>query len=518
MTLHKSSPWIALSLTAMAAYLLSSDPAHLYGAGLRVEADLSKPLHTMRGGIGASFHAIEQPMLVTPGGDARFGGIISHGGSGWGGYPPAEDEKAWRQIEHHADWLGLDWCRVEFEQRMYEPERNHYDWDNPEMRVLYRILDWCERRHCEVFLTQMWSNTRWNAFPEYRDDTAGRIHSGPASLDDFVEGLTRMIEHLVKTKKYTCIRWLAITNEPGDKFSWFQKPPNQPMSITPALAAVRKAFDRHGIDVQLSAPDRYWAPLAPAKEDFRDSVGAFDVHEYSPRFDWVPNAGGAAMAVHVERVRAYADAAHQQGKPLFIAELGTLGGSVGALNDAEQIIRDLPAGVDGFNRWSFLNRGDLDGQWQLLQTWDVANKKLLDVYRPAANSYYVLGLLSRFTAKHSTVLACHVSGGTVAPHQRVFAASLRSPKGNFTLAVVNDANQEWDATVDLRAVAADTRLYRYDVSRADKDRTDLTISPKAEFVVTRASSSFRDKLAPESLTIYTTYRLEHSAPGIVAED
>jgi len=35
--------------------------------------------------------------------------------------------------------------------------------------------------------------------------------------------------------------------------------------------------------------------------------------------------------------------------------------------------------------------------------------------------------------------------------------------------------------------------------------------------VTRASSSFRDKLAPESLTIYTTYRLEHSAPGIVAE-
>jgi hypothetical protein len=42
-------------------------------------------------------------------------------------------------------------------------------------------------------------------------------------------------------------------------------------------------------------------------------------------------------------------------------------------------------------------------------------------------------------------------------------------------------------------------------------------SPQAEFVLTRASS-FRDKLAPESLTIYTTYRLEHSDPGIMAED
>jgi hypothetical protein len=67
-------------------------------------------------------------------------------------------------------------------------------------------------------------------------------------------------------------------------------------------------------------------------------------------------------------------------------------------------------------------------------------------------------------------------------------------------------------------VAAETRLYRYDVSQADKDRTDLTINPKAEFRVSRTAPSFRDRLAPESLTIYTTYRLEHSAPGVIAED
>jgi len=504
-----------LFVTAAAACLLSFEPERLYGAGVQVDVDLSKPLHTMRGGIGASWHAIQEPMLVTPGGDARFGGIISHGGSGWGGYPSAENEKAWQQIERHADWLGLDWCRVEFEQRMYEPQRNQYDWDNPEMRVLYRILDWCERRHCDVFLTQMWSNVRWNAFPEYRDDAAGRIHSGPASLDDFVEGLTHMVEHLVKTRKYTCIRWLAITNEPGDKFSWFQKPPNQPLSVTPALVAVRKAFDKRGIHVPLSAPDRYWSAFDPAKEDYREFVGAFDVHEYSPKFDWLPPNG--QMTSHVQRVKAYADAAHQQGKPLFIAELGTLGG-LAALNDAEQIIRDIPAGVDGFNRWSFINRGDLDGQWQLLQTWDSPNKKLLDVYTPHPNAYYVLGLLSRFTAQHSTVLACNVAGGIIELHQRVFAAFLRSPKGNLTLAVVNDADRAWDAAVAFHAVAAKTRLYRYDVSKADKDRTDLVISPKAEFVVTRSASSFRDKIAPESLTIYTTYRLEPSAPGIIAEE
>ena len=190
------------------------------------------------------------------------------------------------------------------------------------------------------------------------------------------------------------------------------------------------------------------------------------------------------MASHVERVKGYVNAAHQQGKPLFIAEMGTLGGFNAPLSDAEEIIRDLTIGVDGFNRWSFINRGDLDGQWQLLQTWDASHKKLLDVYTPYPNAYYVLGLLSRFTAKHSTVLSCDVTGGKIDAYPRVFAAPLRSPKGNLTLAVVDDSDQAWDATIDLHGMTASTLLYCYDVSKADKDRTDLAINPKAEFVVT----------------------------------
>ena len=55
---------------------------------------------------------IEQPI---PYGNKRHPvfGLMSHGGSGWGAYPPAEDDGAWRQIEHYAPWLGFDWNRVE---------------------------------------------------------------------------------------------------------------------------------------------------------------------------------------------------------------------------------------------------------------------------------------------------------------------------------------------------------------------------------------------------------------------
>ena len=79
-------------------------------------------------------------------------------------------------------------------------------------------------------------------------------------------------------------------------------------------------------------------------------------------------------------------------------------------------------------------------------------RKLLTQYTPHPNTYFVLGLLSRFTAKHSDVLGCRVEGGQSGTWQRVFAAALRSPKGNLTLAVVNDAKAEDNVSLELRGI------------------------------------------------------------------
>ena len=86
-----------------------------------VTVDLGNVVNTMRGGIGASWHAIEAPIPYSETRHPPFPNK-SHGGSGWGAYPPAEDNAAWKQISRHARWLGFDWNRVEFEQRIYEPE------------------------------------------------------------------------------------------------------------------------------------------------------------------------------------------------------------------------------------------------------------------------------------------------------------------------------------------------------------------------------------------------------------
>jgi hypothetical protein len=321
-----------------------SKPNILLGAaaanGVRISVDLTRLVNTMRGGLGASWHAIEEPIPISAKPHPVFG-LLSHGGSGWGAYPPAEDAAAWAQIDRHARWLGFDWNRVEFEQRIYEPERGQFSWDNPEMRILYRILDWCERNQADVFLTQMWGNVRWNTFPEWRDDPVGRVHSGPLSMEDFGEGLATLIEHLVKKKGYTCIRWLCINNEPNGHWSWWQGYPNHLLPLKLGLAAVRKALDARGLNLPLSGPDMVGVPeLDPKQFDFHELLGAYDFHSYFEDFDW---RGKGQMARFDNTTRAWAAWAHERGKPFFMSEFGTMVNGSRADPQGKRV--KLPSGV-----------------------------------------------------------------------------------------------------------------------------------------------------------------------------
>lgn len=57
---------------------------------VHITVNTATTLNTMRGGIGASWHAIELPMMHRQDADPIFVSK-NDGGSGWGGYPPAED-------------------------------------------------------------------------------------------------------------------------------------------------------------------------------------------------------------------------------------------------------------------------------------------------------------------------------------------------------------------------------------------------------------------------------------------
>ncbi len=465
-----------------------------------VRVDLGQAERKMAGGIGASWHAIRKD-------------VPSARTSAWGANPPLDNAAAWRQIQEHASWLGLDWLRVQVDQRMYEPGDTQFDWDNEEMRTLYRILDWCEAHNADVFLQQMWSQVAWNAIAGVEP-----ARSAPRSMEAFAEGLATLAEHLLKTRRYTCIKWLSITNEPGNEWSWWQGRTG-PDPLAPGLSAVRASLDRRGLKLPLSAPG-WLEPRAPdlKRVDFDAHIGAYDVHWFQ-----------GTDAERQERLAEWAKWAHERRKPFFISEFGDVRFGSGpanpgpasfkaALANAETVVRGLAAGVDAFSRCSLVNRGDIDGQWQLLRTWDSKKEKHLKEATIEPVPYYTFALFSRFSAKCSEVLKTEV--GAVRKRKKaagILAAALRSPKGSLTIFLVNPTEEGHEATVELAALAAPLKLFRYQLTEAALNDAAFKFAPSSEFAFSKEATALPVKLPAQSITVLTTYALAPADPGVMAE-
>jgi hypothetical protein len=61
------------------------------------------------------------------------------------------------------------------------------------------------------------------------------------------------------------------------------------------------------------------------------------------------------------------------------------------------------------------------------------------------------------------------------------------------------------------------RLCRYRYGEAERDRADVQVTPQKEFSLSPAAATMQDTLPATSLTIYSEFRLEHDAPGVIVE-
>ena len=409
-------------------------------------------LHTLRGGVGASWHALHHDLPLHR---ERYDfpcRLIAPRGSAFGGNPPAGDSAAWAQITRHAAWLGLNFIRVEIDQRMYAPAAGVFDWENDEMQALYRILDHCEAAGADVFLQQMWMHTDWNSFPGVHP-----LISAPRSMAHYTAANMALLHHLVSQRNYTCIRYFCLTNEPpgGTWGYWWSAGSWPEVPVALAWADMSAALERSGLPVVLAGPD--WTslpPCEPEKMPFASHFGAIDIHSYD-----------GIGREKLPRVQQWAQWAHAQNKPFFITEIGNMslgwGGNhpgpasrAAALSNAADMLLGFQAGVDGFNRWSFTNRGDLDGQWQLIRTWDTATQTYLTDIVPEPEAYFGFGMVSRFLAKYSSVVACHSS----APDHLICTA-VKSPAGDLTLWLLNLSPDP--ISVEVSVAGAPRNWYRY---------------------------------------------------------
>ena len=476
----------------------------------------------MQSGVGASWHSLLYP-------------TASHGGSGFGGTAPVspQHERAWISLEKQAEWLALKFIRVEMDWRQWQPARGVFTWDSPEMRILDRILGWAQRHGSDVMLQCMWHNVEWLAFDEYRADPALVQVSAPGDLDAFAEGWVTLLNELVRRRDFSCIRWITLVNEPNHY--WWLVPPDtavrqnrakQADYLAEALCRVRAALRNANLPVKILGPDYTDLPVIAdlEAEPWWPYVDDVDFHSYCSCFDWEEPAPpfpektyriGERFEETLVRYRATTAAA---GKGLYLTEFGTQtygykaddpapGSFKASLKDTELLIRALNLGIDGANHWSFTNRGDLDGQWQLVDTWDRQWKQWLDEAAPHPAAYYVLGLAMRHLPQRAEVLEVVVEGGELSSIPRVWAAAVRSPRdASLTVLVVNDAEQPWNVRLVLRSPVV--RLERL-TSTAGAAREAIL---RADSVpITGGTAELI--LPPFSLTVLTDTLLAADAPG-----
>jgi hypothetical protein len=464
---------------------------------IRIHSDQDR--YMMAGGFGASWHAISQDSIDE---SPEYKWALrdkNSRGSAWGGNPPVTNTGEWEQIYNHADWLGFTWIRVELSARMYEPERNRFDWDNKEMAALYKILDWAEANGADVFLQQMWSNVKWNSYPGVQP-----LLSAPRSTGDFAEGIGSLLEHLLNVKKYTCIKYICITNEPpgGSWGSWWSTG-EKDATLTPALKEVRSVLDRKNLKIAVSGPD--WTDLPEfdsLKIDFDQYIGAYDIHSYQ-----------GMDSTKEEILKKWASWANKHNKPLFLSEMGDM--RIGwkdenpgpksfkaALSNAETILRGIDAGVGAFNRWSFTNRGDLDGQWQLIRTWDPENHKYYDKIEVEPEAFYGYGIITRFCAKNPIVVYTDPI-----VNRNILSQTLKNKKGEITTYILNKGEKESEINLSISG-ARDKKFFLYQVTGQQAVMPGFRMDPVKEFTVSDKKDIVL-KIPAKSISTLTNIYVTH---------
>ncbi|MCY3019883.1 MAG: hypothetical protein NTW87_12750 [Planctomycetota bacterium] len=468
--------------------------------------------------------------------------------------PPLEEERPWALLLEELTFLKVACVRFLLPPDGFITKRGTMDFDCVHFERLERLCEWAGANGASIVLDTMYVprylQVKGEADEEPgpdarateahgRDARATEEHGRDAratedwAVDNRAPANSRMfaehfagplLDYCISERGWTQIRYYSPVNEPlyGGIFGHPKSDPFR--AYAHLLTALREELiGRNLVPQRLSV----LGPGSPSVQDWpipefdrrgldlTPLLDAYDQHEYCARFDdSPPNANAVSLPMtelinrhlipHIGRAKA-------AGKPFLITELGHVyyGSGRGDPNgpatheafllDAEFAVRTIPLGVQGLLRWSFLNPGDIDGRWQLLESADGS-------YRRAPHVFPGYATLIRYARPHSDVLEAHTESSFY-PWPHIHACALRKmPQGDFTLLVVNDHDSE---TVELRVkLPASCKAKKLSIIRTDRI---LKHYKTDEIKCDSKGRQFSDQAPPRSLNVYTS--LEYD-PGV----
>lgn len=461
-------------------------------------------------------------------------------GIGWNwqyydGFVPEWTEDEWQAFLGLLAWTKPHWVRYGLNLCHWEPENDdddpqHFNWagfkfDSTIMRHHYRMLDFCEERGIDVLVCNWYvgdkaSGSTWLAEtvrdPELQDTDGNPVNDAPYDPRELVESVAALLHQLKTVKKYQCIKYVSLWNEPdGD---WAYQSPNAryPDAFWPMYPMLDKRLRQLGLRGQIGivGPDTstfsYYAMLGIPEliAQYGKTIDVVADHDYAAFLDYKRldnsspiSSGIKAYATIQEKLKTL----YGREMPFVITEFGNMGNGpgpvvgadevfVGSLSTIELMLRGLNAGVDGFLRWEFK---PYEVDWQCFGALTSTQKELL--FAPYPPVYFPHSLISRHMPKGSKVLSVETSGGADENGTaRVAACGIRSPADEFSVFAVNNGFTDKRVTVDVAQLlkqAEVVHLY-YDSSRPRRFQrgSDLTVE----------AGRFRATVTPRSLNVFTT--------------
>ncbi len=405
----------------------------------------------------------------------------------WASYPWFNVSTAdWEKVCRRLEFMRLPVARVMLDAfwycRGFEADGTPiYDWNTPYMQKLCQLLDWCEAHQVTVILGE------W-----------GRPLGGELNLASTDPRWTQIVggslDYLLRQKKYTCIRYYNLINEPHGEWSHIT-----PEDWRTALLNLGKELEARGLDgrITLSAPDGDSALTSRTLKDREMCrlIGCYDEHWYVVREEVRRGLLELYTREQLRQMRQY-----DPGKPFVLGEVGLMDGKTPQDQNpdvykfwygvamADAAIQFIRGGGSGLMAWDlddamyFLGDGDefmnalsdnpppdayarrkIWGMWHILGAENGHPED--EQMRPW---FYAWSVLARSFPPGCRPVASEVTG---IPGLRVAAARLAPPGAlQYSVAIVN--HDRWPRTLRLVAPQATKPVTLVEWAYVDADNDE----------------------------------------------
>lgn len=403
------------------------------------------------------------------------------------------------------------------------------DFESDQMKALYKLLDYCEKNKIIVILGE------WGQ-PYKVHDTHLNLQNSFTGANDqkWIDLIIRNLNHLLKVKKYSCIKYYNLVNEPngdwattdGDFQQW--KEGIQMLHKSIAKAGLDKYISIIGPDAtSFNNPKSKYKGLDWVKQtalQIPDLVSAYDVHDY-PSKESIRS--GEFQKTFRDLVR-FTDSV--QRKPFILGELGLKGdpSSKEHLGDkftsvdsqlsvydydygvdmADALIQSMNSGFDAVIAWDLddaMHTKDDKGDKYKLKRWGMFNSLGKELTDNKADEdlrpwFYTWSIMTRyFTGDMKIVKINNLN------IDKVRAAAGITKSGDFTIAIANNSDKDANFSIDTKKLKLKSKAikYLYSENQRPVDANDFPIPLEK---ISLKADVISVSIPAKSVILYTSYQ------------